>query len=62
MKILPDIQVPDFKALIPAKPAADMPEDPEIDLSMATIVSAFSLIMILIVGVSFLSSRDVDQG
>ncbi len=55
MKILPDLQVPDFKALIPAKPAADMPEDPDIDLSMATIVSVFSLVLILIVGVSFLS-------
>lgn len=55
MKILPDIQVPDFKALIPAKPVADMPEDPEIELSMATIVSAFSLVLLLIIGVSYIS-------
>ena len=61
MKILPDIQVPDIKALIPVKPAADMPEDPDIDLSMATIVSAFSLILILIVGVSFLSGVTLNR-
>lgn len=61
MKILPDIQVPDFKALIPAKPAADMPEDPDIDLPMATIVSVFSLILILIVGASFLSSVTMNR-
>lgn len=61
MKILPDIQVPDFKALIPLKPVADMPEDPDIDLTMATIVSAFSLVLILIVGVSFLSGVTLNR-
>ncbi len=62
MRILPDIQVPDFKALIPAKPVADTPEDPDIELSMATIVTAFSLVMLLIVGISYMSSVTLDQG